>query len=523
MKFLISLFLSSLFSSLLFANGSTKPNIILINAYDLGYGDLSSYGATKIQTPNTDQLAKEGRRFTDAHSASAVCSPSRYGLLTGQYPLRKNFWGPASGALSIDVKQATLASILKSAGYATAVIGKWHLGFGKTKCDWNKPLKPGPLELGFDYYFGMPTVNSGGPFVYVENHSVVNYDPKDPFVKGKKSLTQQWPEKSKGQFGGADQAHLLYRDEKIGTTFAKKAVDWIQAHEQKEGEQPFFMYFATTNIHHPFTPHPRFKGTSQCGMYGDFVHELDWMVGQLVSTLEDLDITDETMIIFTSDNGGMLNKGGQAAWKKGHPLNGELLGMKFGAWEGGHRIPFIVKWPEKTPAGSESSTLISQIDLLATLAALTKVTIPEDSMIDSINQLGELTGKAKYPARESLVICPNSPQHLSLRKGKWVYIPTQGEGGFQGKKIGDHLLGGPAAHLLTKQVHSDVLNGKLRKGAPVAQLYNLEDNPSQSKNVYEEYPEVVEELSEMLKTWQSKIPKTKPLGWINLNQKKVKK
>jgi arylsulfatase A-like enzyme len=171
-----------------------RPNIVLINADDLGYGDLSCYGATKLRTPHIDRLAREGRSFVDAHSPSAVCSPSRYGLMTGQFPLRKNFWGPTSHLqeLTIDPSQPTLASILKTAGYATAVIGKWHLGFGKGKTNWNKPLKPGPLELGFDYYFGMPTVNSGGPFVYVENHDIVGYDPEDPFVpiSKKKSLTE---------------------------------------------------------------------------------------------------------------------------------------------------------------------------------------------------------------------------------------------------------------------------------------------------------------------------------------------
>ncbi|MEM1069560.1 MAG: arylsulfatase [Planctomycetota bacterium] len=352
-----------------------RPNIVLINADDLGYGDVGCYGATKIQTPNIDRLAKEGRRFTDAHTASAVCSPSRYGLITGQYPLRRNFWGPLplTQALTIETTQPTIASVLKSSGYATAMIGKWHLGFGAGKTDWNKPLKPGPLELGFDYYFGMPTVNSGPPFVYVENHSVVDYDPKDPFVMRQPSVTQRFPEKSGyNAIGGARKAHERYRDEYVGTTFAEKAVQWINEQSQRSESQPFFLYLATTNIHHPFTPHPRFKGTSQCGLYGDFVHELDWMVGEVLAALDKTGATDSTLVVFTSDNGGMLHNTGQKAWRAGHRLNGKLLGFKFGAWEGGHRVPFIVRWPAKVPAGTVSNALVSQLDLLPTFAAVSE-------------------------------------------------------------------------------------------------------------------------------------------------------
>ena len=498
-----------------------KPNVILINADDLGYGDLSCYGATKVKTPNIDRLAKEGMRFTDAHSASAVCSPSRYGLMTGQYPIRKNFWGPTplTQELTIDPKQPTLASTLKSAGYATTAIGKWHLGFGKGRTDWNKPLKPGPLEVGFDYYFGMPTVNSGPPFVYVENHSVVDYDPEDPFVMGKESATQKWPEKGGYRgIGGAKKAHLRYRDEYVGTTFAEKAVSWIKKHSERQKKQPFFMYLATTNIHHPFTPHPKFKGTSQCGLYGDFIHELDWIVGEVLKTLDELEIAGNTLVVFTSDNGGMLNVTGQKAWKAGHRLNGGLLGFKFGAWEGGHRVPFIARWPGKIPAGTESDALVSQIDLLPTFAALAGSKLPEDAVIDGVNQLPVFTNKAKTSQRELLVISPNSPKHLTIRKGDWVYVPDQDEGGFQGKEIGNHLLAGAAAQKLTKLVNSDVKDGEIREDAPPAQLYNLKDDPYQATNLHNERPEVVDELSALLEKWRKVIPASPRLGWINLRQ-----
>lgn len=501
----------------------SRPNIVLINADDLGYGDVGCYGATKLQTPNIDRLAMEGRRFTDAHTASAVCSPSRYGLMTGQFPLRRNFWGPLpfTSELTIATAQPTIASVLKSASYDTAIIGKWHLGFGKGKTDWNKPLKPGPLELGFDYYFGMPTVNSGPPFVYVENHGVVDYDPADPFVMRTPSVTQKFPEKSGyTQIGGATKAHERYRDEFVGTTLAEKAVAWIEERAQQDRRRPFFLYLATTNIHHPFTPHPRFKGTSQCGLYGDFVHELDWIVGQILRTLDKADLAKDTLVVFTSDNGGMLNNTGQKAWKAGHRLNGDLLGFKFGAWEGGHRVPFIVRWPGRVPAGTESDALVSHVDLISTFATLSGAPLSDDVVIDGVNQLPEFLGTATEPARDMLIISPNSPQHLTVRKGKWVYIPKRDEGGFQGKKIGDHLLGGAAAQRLTGLVNSDVVDGKVREDAPAGQLYDLQVDPFQACNVHDEHPEVIAELAQHLKNWRMKIPEGARLGWINLNATK---
>lgn len=511
--------LSAGFLSLVLATHAcaAKPNIVLINADDLGYGDLGCYGATKIKTPHMDRLAIEGRRFTDAHSPSAVCSPSRYGLLTGQFPLRKNFWGPTPHhqGLTIDLAQPTIASVLKEAGYATACIGKWHLGFGEGKCDWNKPLKPGPLEIGFDYYFGMPTVNSGGPFVYVENHGVVDYDPKDPFVKPSKAkppMTEKWPAKGMGPFGGAEKAMLRYRDRAVGTEFAERSVKWIG--EQAKTKEPFFLYLATTNIHHPFTPAKRFEGTSECGRYGDFVHELDWIVGEVMKALDEHKLADNTLVVFTSDNGGMLNEGGQDAWRAGHRLNGDLQGFKFGAWEGGHRVPFIVRWPGKVPAGSRSDALISQIDLISTFAAAAGAKLDSKATIDGVNQLPEFMGKAAKPARDFLVISPNSPKHLTLRKGDWVYIPAQDEGGFQGKTVGDHLLGGAATQPLTKMVNSDVLDGKVRENAPPAQLYNLRTDPGQQTNIHNEHLKVAQELAADLAKWRREITGPR-LGWIN--------
>ena len=474
---------------------SKKPNIVIINVDDLGYGDLSCYGATKVHTPNIDRLAKEGLRFTDAHSASAVCTPSRYALLTGEYPFRKK--GLSSpiflkDPLVIDTTKITIADIMKRAGYSTACIGKWHLGFGTTKpTNWNKKLKPGPLELGFDYYFGVPVVNSHPPFVYVENHEVVGLTQDDPFVYGLNAETKSYHEKmGLNQIGGAKKSHALYQDEKVGTVLKNKAVEWIKKQESK----PFFLYYATTNIHHPFTPAPQFKGTSIAGRYGDFIHELDWIVGEVLKTLKEQGNEDNTIVIFTSDNGGMLNQGGQDAWKSGHQLNGDLLGFKFDAWEGGHRIPFIVKWPGKVKASTVSDVLISNVDVLSTLAAIVKQPLTLKDAKDSYNMLPALLNDSKKQIRDELIISPWKKSHISLRKGKWMYIGNKGNGGFQGRKIGDHNLGGPAAHELTKQVNSEIEDGKLKSNAAQEQLYDLETDPTQKKNLYYEFPEIVADM-----------------------------
>lgn len=501
----------SLLSTCAVVSADPRPNVVLIFVDDLGYGDLGCYGATKVKTPNIDQLASEGRRFTDAHSASAVCTPSRYALMTGEYPHRKNLSKPVflKTGLVIDTKQQTLASVMRDAGYATACIGKWHLGFGQGAPDWNGELKPGPLELGFDYYFGVPVVNSHPPFVYVENHRVVGLVPEDPFVFDKQAKTREFPEKmGVDQIGGADAAHALYDDEAVGETLTNKALDWMKA----RGAEPFFLYLATTNIHHPFTPAPRFKGTSQCGRYGDFIHELDWIVGQVMQTLEEQGLANNTLVLFTSDNGGMFNVGGQDAWDAGHRLNGELLGFKFSAWEGGHRVPFIARWPGKIEANSVSHQLISNIDIIATLAALTGTTLKEGQARDSVNVLSALTEDPTEPLREHIVLSPNNPSHLAIRKGKWMYIGAQGGGGFTDSKRGAHAFGGPAAVSYAGYKNSDIEDGKIKEGAPPAQLYDLYNDLHQSQNLYRQYPEVVEELKTLLESYKPSGKNTQAVG-----------
>ncbi|MEP4079447.1 sulfatase family protein [Haloferula sp.] len=491
------------------ALGEEKPpNVVLIFADDLGYGDLGCYGATKLKTPHIDKLAAEGRRFTDAHSASAVCTPSRYGLLTGEYPFRgnggKGLWGPApiTSPLLIDTETLTIADVFKKSGYDTAAFGKWHLGFGKGSNDWQVPLRPGPQDLGFDYYFGMPVVNSAPPYLYVENDQIVGGDPADPLVHlGRNSKTKPTPitpippeaaQRSANQFSGAVEAHKQFNDFEVGTKLTEKATGWIKA----RGEKPFFMYFSTTNVHHPFTPAKQFQGTSECGPYGDFVHELDWIVGEVMKTLEAAGVADNTLVLFTSDNGGMFNHGGRVAAEKGHKINGDLLGSKFGIWEGGHRVPFIAWWPGKIDAGSESDQLLCSVDLMASFAALTGQKLENEK--DSINMLPALTGNPEKPLRTEMFMTPNKPTHMAYRKGKWMYIPARNDGGFRGSKPGQHAWGGPAVTKLVNTPNSDIENGKLKKGAAPAQLYDLEADVNQTKNLYHENPEVVQEMAAVL-------------------------
>ena len=456
---------------------SSYPNIVLIYADDLGYGDLSCYGATKLKTPNIDRLAKEGRLFTDGHSTSAVCTPSRYALLTGEYPLRINNYSPVfcEDSLLINPKQTTLASLLKRKGYATACVGKWHLGFGnKPKPDWNQELKPGPLEVGFDYFFGLPVVNSHPPFVYMENRRIVGLDPSDPLIykRGGRTHGQEYPEKRMSpppymaSLIGGKAAHDLYIDELIGEKLTQKALSWMN-----QQAQPFFLYYASHNIHHPFTPHPYFKGKSESGLYGDFVQELDWSVGEILAALEKFGVADNTLVIFTSDNGGMFNGGGREAIRQGHAPNGTLKGQKFGAWEGGHRVPFLAKWPTKIPAGTTSDELIANLDLLPTFAAITDQKLAPKEARDGFNQLALFVDEEGVSARDVSLIQPHKRSHTSLREGDWIYIPGAGDGGWKKAEPGDQAR----------------------------QLYNLKEDPSQKNNTIADYPKRADAMAARLK------------------------
>ncbi|MFL3659925.1 MAG: sulfatase-like hydrolase/transferase, partial [Opitutales bacterium] len=397
----------------------------------------------------------------------------------------------------IDTDKLTLGRLFKEAGYDTAAVGKWHLGFGKEKADFNKPLRPGPLEIGFGYYFGLSSNNSANPYVYIENDRVYGWDPSDPLVQRKGAGPLPYPFDEVGRmqtirYEGAVKARGLYDNRMTGTLFSEKAVDWIR----KERDQPFFFYYAPPQIHHPFTPHPRFVGTSQAGMYGDFIHELDWMVGEILDTLDELDITDDTLVIFTSDNGGMFNLGGKQAWDRGHRQNGDLLGFKFGVWEGGHRVPFLARWPGVIESGSSSTHLLSSLDLLASFASLLGRDLGSDEGLDSFNQLETILRDPNESARGQLVLLPREEKSMGLRKGNWVYISSQGDGS---GGIGTSKRGGPWAVGYTKTKNSDVaMDGTIRSDAPIEQLYNMQTDPYQTTNIIRNNPRVAAEMREEL-------------------------
>ena len=401
-----------LLASLATTGAADKPNIVFILADDIGYGDLGCYGATLVKTPNIDRLAREGRRFTDAHSPASTCTPTRRALLTGTYSWRQqpgSAIAPGDAPLTIPPGTVTLPALLKQAGYKTGAVGKWHLGLGgEGGPDWNADIKPGPLEVGFDYAFFMPATGDRVPCVYVEDHRIVGLDPADPIMVSYKSKIgdeptgAEHPELLKlkhthghdmtivngiGRIGwmtGGKAARWI--DEDMADTYTQKAISFIE----RSKEQPFFLYLATHNIHVPRVPHPRFKGTSDCGIRGDSIRELDETVGKVLAALERLKILDHTLVVFTSDNGGVMDDGYEDFGSLEHKCNGALRGYKGSLFEGGHRVPFIARLPGKIKAGSECGELITLLDMSASFAALTGVPLPAEAAPDSINVLPAL-------------------------------------------------------------------------------------------------------------------------------------
>ncbi len=476
---------------------AAAPNVIVILADDIGYGDLSCYGAKGVKTPHLDKLAAQGIRFTDGHTPSGTCTPTRYAMLTGQYPWRKKGTGILTGdaAPIIDSGSTTLASLFKDAGYATGVVGKWHLGLGEGpgKTDWNKEIAPGPRDIGFDYSFLVPATGDRVPCVYVENHRVVGLDPNDPITVNYKAKIGNDPTGKEdpqlltklkhshghdmtivngvGRIGwmtGGKAARWV--DEDMADTLAKKAVEYIE----KNKDKPFFLYFATHSIHVPRVPHQRFKGTSELGTRGDVIHELDFQIGEVMNALDRLKIADNTLVIFSSDNGPVIDDGYQenSVAKLGdHKPAGPHRGGKYSLLEGGHRVPFIVRWPAKIKAeaagdagGRTSSELVCLVDLPATFAALLDRKLPNDAAPDSFNVLDALTGGKS--TRESLVHHANG---LAIRRGPWKLIP----GGAAGAKAKN-------------------------KGPAGDQLYNLTDDPGETKNLAADKPEIVAQLHTLL-------------------------
>ena len=482
-----------------------KPNIIYILTDDVGYGDLVCYGATHVKTPNLDRLAKEGLRFTDAHATASVCTPTRYAFMTGRYAWRQPGTGIAAGNAPALIKPGTVTvpSLLKAAGYKTGLVGKWHLGLGEDKTDFNGEIKPGPLELGFDYAFFIPATGDRVPCVFIENHRVVGYDPADPIQvsygqkigneptgsdPGVKLLIQGGPGHKDTVVNGISRIGFMtggqaarWVDEDIADTLTVRAVKFIESHQGG----PFFLYLATHDIHEPMVPHPRFRGTSDCGWRGDVIHQLDWTVGQVLATLDRLKLTTNTLVIFTSDNGGAIKNtyddGTNPLHERQQP-NGILRNFKGSLYEGGHRVPFIARWPGHIPAGGTSSALISHVDTLATVAALTGQKLAADAGPDSCNVLSAWLGeKTATPPRDHLVLQNNNQAPLALRQGDWVLI-QKGVGPRQQQRQPD---------------------------ASAFELYNLATDLTQTNNLASANPEKIKELTrhlEQLKTARRSRP-----------------
>lgn len=470
-----------------------NPNIIIIYIDDLGYGDVSCYGATEISTPNVDKLASNGLMFTNGHCTSATCTPSRYSMLTGQYAWRKKGTGVARGdaALIIDPARKTIADVMKSAGYTTAVVGKWHLGLGPDGGpNWNGYISPGPQDLGFDYSFLIPATGDRVPCVFVENGKVAGLDPSDP-------LTVSFKEKIGNEPTGRENPELLrmklsqghdytiingisrigwmsggksarWIDEDIADVITGKALDFIE----KNKENPFFLYFSTHDIHVPRVPHPRFVGKSGMGPRGDAILEMDWSVGQITEKLESLGLAENTIVIFTSDNGPVVDDGYQDQAKEllgNHKPAGPLRGGKYSAFDGGTRVPFIVYWPGKVKSG-KSDAMVSQVDFMNSFAKMNRQDLAEDDAPDSFEMLDVLLGKS-IEGREWIV---EQNGTWSLIKGNWKYIYPNNRPAYD--KFTDTELG----------------------NNPEPQLYDLSKDLGERENLAAENPEKVKELEKLL-------------------------
>jgi arylsulfatase A-like enzyme len=472
-----------------------RPNVLLIYVDDLGYGDLGSYGATKIKTQHLDKLAAAGLRFTNAHSSSATCTPSRYALMTGNYPWRVKGTGvlPGDAALIIPTNQPTIASQFKAAGYATGIVGKWHLGLGEAVAkNWNQPIKPGPQEVGFDYSFIFPATADRVPTVFLENQTVLAGSAADPIQVdyqnkvGTEPTGKEHPELLKmpsspghghentivngigriGYMSGGKAAR--WTDEEMPLTFLEKAKAFITQHQR----EPFFLTYALTEPHVPRMPSTMFKGKSGLGYRGDAILQLDWSVGEILKELEYLGLSKNTIVIFSSDNGPVLDDGyedGAVTQLDGHKPAGILRGGKYSIFEAGTRVPMIIRWPGKVQPGV-SEALVCQIDFLASFSSLLKKELPKTKAIDSENMLEAFLGKSKT-GRQVLIEHAGS---LSIVEGNWKYIEPSERSAYDPKT--DTELG----------------------NAKDPQLYDLSKDPSERNNLASQYPDKVKALAEKL-------------------------
>jgi arylsulfatase A-like enzyme len=486
------------------ADVTARPNIVVIYSDDVGWGDLSCYGATRVSTPHIDQLAAGGVRFTDAHTTASTCTPSRYSILTGQYPFRRKgaqiLAGDATMLITPDTP--TLPQILKSGGYRTGCVGKWHLGLGDGSIDWNGQINRTPLDIGFDESFIIPATPDRVPCVYVEGRQVVGLNPADPVqVKylekvGNEPTGREQPGALRF---GADDDHsgtivdrvsrmgymaggqsARWRDDQMSKTLVTRAEQFLT----RSADQPFFLYFALADIHVPRVPHPDFVGKSQCGVRGDQILEMDWAVGQIMAKLEALNLKEKTLVLFSSDNGPILFDGYQDGAIKdlnGHKPGGPYRGGKYDLYEGGTRVPFITYWPGHTKAGV-SDALVSQVDLLNSLASIAGTALPQSMTVDGQNlQAAFLDPTAA--GRESLL--EQAGTDLAVRKGKWKLIPAGVRRPFRSIEEGEKRI--PRS-----------------PPSPSPRLFDLSADPGEQSDLAAAHPEIVAELSRLLPLRESK-------------------
>ncbi len=484
------------------AQTSQKPNVILILADDLGWGDLSCYGATRVSTPNTDSLANQGILFTNAHAAASTSTPSRYGLLTGSYPFRKQGTDVAAGnaGMIISPEQYTLADVFHNAGYRTAAIGKWHLGLGSKTAqqDWNGQLDQTPLDLGFDYHYLMAATADRVPCVFIEQGRVVNYDSEAPIEVSYKQpfegepLGRTNPELLFNQRSshGHDMAIVngigrigymkgggkaLWRDEDLADSIVASSVRFIET--AAADQQPFFMYLCTNDVHVPRQPNERFRGQSVMGLRGEAILQFDWTIGKVTAALKRLGIYDNTLIIVTSDNGPVLDDGFEDLAEElcgTHKPGGPFRGGKYSAFEAGNTVPFIVSWPQGIGTKSrQSQSLVSLIDFVGSMNSLVGGTLPQGAATDSRDCLDTWLGKSKRPAPYHVSMAAN--RSLEIRTQRWKYIePSKG---------GPMITWGP----------------KIETGySSSPQLYDLKHNQGETTNQAEAKPKVLRKMQALL-------------------------
>ena len=486
-----------------FSFAAEKPNIIVIMADDMGYADLSCYGTTSFETPNIDQLAAEGQRFTSGYCSASTCTPTRWSFLTGTYAFREEGTGiaPPSGPLTINPDTTTLPDLMGKAGYKTAVIGKWHLGLGAKGVgpDWNGDLKPGPLEIGFDHCFLLPTTNDRVPQVYLKDHRILNLDPKDPLWVGKKKPSDDHPtgldpeERAKlkmdwshghnstihngisriGFYTGGHAAR--FRDEDLADKWVEQSKAWLDANK----DDPFFLFFASHDLHVPRIPHERFQGATKLGYRADAIVQLDWCVGELMKKVDELGIADNTLFVFCSDNGPVMDDGYKdfALEKLGtHDANGPYSGGKYSVYEGGTRTPFITRWKGRIKPGV-SDEMVCTIDLAASLSSFTGVKMGEEDCLDSFNVMGALLGEEGAKGRDHLVQQDNGGRgNWGFREGNWKLHRNDK---------------GQARNVVVAQTLANTKVEKFR-------LFNIEVDPTEQKNIATENPEKFEEMKKKL-------------------------